>query len=72
MWEDVGVLAGANHFHGGHRAAGLQVAEVQASAVRWGGEGGRRGWGGEVCLRWGGWGGEGVFVVVLSAGVQLL
>ena len=50
MWEDVGVLAGANHFHGGHRAAGLQVAEVEASAVRWGGEGGeeRVGWRGCV------------------------
>jgi len=58
VWEDVGILAGANHFHGGHRAAGLQVAEVEASAVRWGGKGvfevGRRGWGG-----------EGEFVVVL-------
>ena len=32
MWEDIGVLAGADHFHGGHRAASLQVAKVEAPA----------------------------------------
>ena len=34
MWEDVGVFTGADHSHGGHGAAGLQVAEVEASAVK--------------------------------------
>ena len=33
MWKDIRILPGTHHFHGCHRAASLQVAEVQTPAT---------------------------------------